>query len=192
MCACFFSLSLFDHLPAPGGPEVYEQQTPAHPHPRWDDCLRGTASGHPWWHQGFPHVSRSLQHLAPPSWSFKPPGNRAASSLAWGWGLSFLAVEIYHWSLGVPLPCGPAPQVLLLVSQHQALLMLVHVGGTTPPWPEGECLCSLGWDTLKPPILSNFPASDFPLAVSLAWESGISEHSTVQIQTQIQAWQRMR
>ena len=51
---CFFTLSLFDHLRPPGGPEVYEQQTLARPHPGWDDCLHGTASSHPQRHPGFP------------------------------------------------------------------------------------------------------------------------------------------
>lgn len=87
MRACCFSLSLFDHLPAPGGPEVYEEQTPACPPPPWDGHLQGTAISHPRWQPGVSPAPTCFWGPAALS-AFTPED--PAPSLAF-WGLSFLA-----------------------------------------------------------------------------------------------------
>lgn len=104
---CSFSLSLFDHVPAPGGPEFYKQQTPAHRHPLWDDCPQGTASSHPSGSRAFPQPRLLLgacgtKRLQARALSLLAAEHLPAPSLALGWGLRFF------WQWGDLLP-GPQP-----------------------------------------------------------------------------------
>lgn len=133
---------------------------------------------HPLGALGFPQPCSvsgvcSAEHLQAQALTLLATNHLPAPRSSLGCRLSFLAAGRFSTRVMVPwMPMG---------SHALSDAAGISAPSISPPGPEGACPCPLWWSTSCPPILSNFPASGFPLAVGLPQESSILEHIMFQI-----------